>query len=155
MLSLDFSHAYMRVGVDADQLEFATILLRGPAGVPHMATLGTQPFGRRRAPANWARVIVFSQLVIDRLFDICMGVFVGDCIFVDPEGAIAPAPPSAKAVWKLLGLHLDVATAHPPCREMELLGARVAILGDCVCAARTPRKVDDYAAPHRKFMDRW
>ena len=77
--SLDFAHAYKHVGVAANQLDFATIVLCGPGGNPMMATLRTQPFGPSRAPANWARVTAFLQFVIRKLFWAWLGIFVDDC----------------------------------------------------------------------------
>ena len=59
--SLDFAHAYKHVVVSGDQLEFATIVLCGPEGTQCMASLGTQPFGPRLAPANWARAAKFPS----------------------------------------------------------------------------------------------
>ena len=62
--SMDFSHAYNHIGISADRLDFATVVLADTDGVPHMASLRTQPFGSRRAPANWARVTALLQAVL-------------------------------------------------------------------------------------------
>ena len=51
--SVDFARAYKQVGITEDRTDFATVELADHAGVPHIASLKTQPFGLRRAPANW------------------------------------------------------------------------------------------------------
>ena len=65
--SLDCAHAYKHAGIASDQLDFATVILTAPAGAPCMASLRTQPFGPRRAPANWARVANFPSLFWKKL----------------------------------------------------------------------------------------
>ena len=115
--------AHVRMFADADRHGFATILLCDLYGVPHMATLITQPFGSRRAPEIWARATVFLQFAPGRLFDVWMAVFFEDCFCAVPEGIIASALSSAKTLR--MRLHVE-----PPCKSMESLGACVAIVGD-------------------------
>ena len=62
--SVDFQHAYKNVPMCRHQGEFAQILLSPPEGELLVAELRTQPFGARRAPANWGRVTAFSQWIL-------------------------------------------------------------------------------------------
>ena len=123
----DFDHAYMHVGVAADQLDFPTAILRGPEGFLHMSTLKTHPFGRRRALDNWERVASFLQFPMDKLLDLWLGICVDDCVCVEPESTIRPAMSAIKAICKLLGLMLHDRKDEPPCQSLLFLGAQITV----------------------------
>ena len=152
MFSLDFAHAYKHVGIAEDQLDFATIVLCDDKGVPHMATLHTQPFGSGRAPANWARVTSFLQFVLQHLFQVWLGIFVDDCFCIEPKETVGSALASVKALCNLLGLSLANDKENPPCTTMNLLGAQITILRDSVKAALTPKRINDYSVYLRNFL---
>ena len=151
---LDFPHAYKHVGVAADQHDSAAIILRGPAGAPHMATHRAQPFGSRRAPANWDRATAFLQCALRRLFAVWMGVFAGDCFCAEPGGAVASAPSSVKAMCKLLGPTLAENKERPHCTDLEFLGAKITIQQDSATDAISAHRRNDYAVSPRNFLNR-
>ena len=64
---MDFAHAYKHIGVDAKSTRFAVIAHPDPQGAVCMAYLNTQPFGPRRAPANWGRVTQFVVFVLKKV----------------------------------------------------------------------------------------
>lgn len=145
--SLDFAHAYKHVGAAADQRDFATIILRDPAGVPHMATLRTQHIGSRRPPGNWDRAAAFLHFSTYRLFDVWLGVFAGDCFFAQNRMVRwLLRCPSLKASFELLWLTLAENKEHPPRRATELLGAHITTQKYSVTASISARRRNDYTA---------
>ena len=119
-----------------------------------MATLRTQPCGSRRAPANCARETAFLQFILQRLFVVWIGVFADDCFCMEPEGTVAPALSPAKSMCKPPAMHLAWGKGHPPFKEMEILGAHIAILRDSLMSSITPRMFNDYAVVIRNFLSR-
>ena len=81
--AVDFTHAYKNIPIPRDQSGIATIILAPPNGPPMKASLRTQPFGARRAPANWARITAFLRWALARLFNINLMVYVDDCFTVE------------------------------------------------------------------------
>ena len=119
-----------------------------------MATLRTQPFGSRWAPANWDRATAFLQFILHRLFDVGLGVSAEDCFCAEPEATLASALSSVKAVCALLGLSLAAHKEQPPGTEMLLLGATVTIHADRVTAAISARRRNDYTVFLRNFLNK-
>ena len=152
--SVDFANAYKHVGVASDQLEFATVALCNPSGVPMMATLRTQPFGSTRAPANWARITAFVQFVLRKLFQVWMGVFVDDCYAIDPDNTAASAFCVMRELCALIGMSLSPDKEQPPCVNISLLGAPIRIGRTEVTSQLTKRKLDDYIAHLKNVIRR-
>ena len=73
---MDFAHAYKHAPLLQSQEKFAHIVFAQPEGEPLADALRTQPFGSRRAPANWARVTQFIKFVVGKLFGIILLVYV-------------------------------------------------------------------------------
>ena len=142
--SVDFPHAYKQVGVAHSQLDFAMVVLCDRHGVPHVATLKTQPFGSSRAPANWARVTAFLQFVLRALFWIWLGVYVDDCYAVEPAELVDSAFVAVKELCEILGLSLSDGKEVPPRRSMQLLGAHVTLEAGRVLASLPERKLAEY-----------
>ena len=72
--SVDFPNAYKAIGLHESSLEAATICLVDPGtNVPHKARILVQPFGSRRAPANWGRVVTFIQFPAKELQALTVG----------------------------------------------------------------------------------
>ena len=124
---MDFAHAYKHIGVDTKSTRFAVIALTDPQGAVCMAHLNTQPFGSRRAPANWERVTQFVVFVLKRIFRIWIGVYVGDLFCLEPESATESARSSVKQLCALLGLELAPDKEVAPTLSAMLLGAQVTL----------------------------
>ena len=99
--AFDFKHAYKNIPIPNDQHELATIILAPLAGPPMKALLRTQPFGAKRAPANWARVTAFLRWLAARLFGIALFVYVDDCFTVEPVSTINSAFWAVKELFAL------------------------------------------------------
>ena len=72
-----------------------------------MAHLNTQPFGSRRAPANWGRLTQFVAFVLTKIYRIWVGLYADDVFCVEPEGTIAPAKSAIKSLREVLGMGID------------------------------------------------
>ena len=112
--SVDFAHAYKQVGIAEAQADFATVVLADHAGVPHVASLKTQPFGSRRAPANWGRIATFFQFIMRVLFHMWVGVYVDDVFACEPSSLAEEAFALVKEVADILGLELSHDKESPP-----------------------------------------
>ena len=106
--TLDFPRAYKNVPNLEDQREFASILIAPPAGSLKVATLRAQPFGSRRAPANWSRVTNFAKWILLELFGIAISVYAGDIFILEPAGATQSAVVVAKIVREAFGFPLEM-----------------------------------------------
>ena len=142
--SVDFAHAYKQVAVDATQADFATIVLSNYEGAPHVATLKTQPFGSRRAPANWGRVAAFLKFALERLFSIWVGVFVDDLFSATFGPLSARAFSIVKEVCAIFGFLLSPEKEQSPRRSILLLGAQVSISANGVTATLPATKAAEY-----------
>ena len=77
--SLDFSHAYKTIALHPNSSEAAYICFIDPIdNLPYKSKILAQPFGSRRAPANWGKVVTFIQFVARRLLHLMVGAFVDD-----------------------------------------------------------------------------
>ena len=84
--SVDFHRAYKHAPLLQSQGEFAKIVFAQVEGEPPVASLRTQPFGSRMAPANLGRVTQFIKFVLLKLFGTTLIAYVFlDLIFVRPE----------------------------------------------------------------------
>ena len=152
VFSLDFAHAYKHVGVAVDQLDFATVVLADTEGNPMMATLRTQPFGSRRAPANWARVTTFLQFVLRKVFGVWLGIFVDDCYCVEPQGTITSSLWVVRELCAILGLELAHAKEKAPCTTIDILGAAIKLTHEDVTAQLTDQRRSDYLTLLRNVL---
>ena len=144
LFSVDLARDDKQVCISAEQQDFATILLCDPDGVPHMASLKTQPFGSRRAPANWGRVTSFVQCVLRNVCAVWLAGFAVDCFSAEPVGNAITAIQATKEVGELLGASLSDGEEVHPCSSMLLLGAMVTIQGDTAFASLPERKLVEY-----------
>ena len=142
--SLDFAHAYKQVAVDAARADFATIVLSNYEGVPHVATLKTQSFGPRRAPANWGRVAAFLKFALERLFSIWVAIFVDDVFSAVPKPLDGQSFRVVKEVCGIFGFLLSPSKEQPPAPSILLLGAQVSITSEGVTATFPGSKAADY-----------
>ena len=79
MWSLGFPNAYKTIGLNEASKEAAHICFSNPINNrPYKARVLVQPFGSRRAPANWGRVVTFLQFVAGEILQVTTGAFVDD-----------------------------------------------------------------------------
>ena len=87
--SLDFSHAYKTIALHPGSAEAAIICFINPSdNLPYRSQVLVQPFGSRRAPANWGRVVTFIQFLALELFYLPVGAFVDD-VYCAEDNSIA------------------------------------------------------------------
>ena len=138
---MDFAHAYKHIGLDPNSTQFAVIALANPEGEVMMAHLNTQPFGSRRAPANWARVTQFVAFVLRKLYRIWIGVYVDDVFCLEPDSTIVSAQLAIKDLCRILGLQLAPDKEIAPTISAMLLGAEVRLSRGFIHATLPPQKV--------------
>ena len=84
-----------------------------------------QPFGSRRAPANWGRGVAFLQFLARKLLSLIVGAYVED-VFCSEFCAIAKSGFWApKRLCALLGFNTSDRKDQRPSTRMHLLGAEV------------------------------
>ena len=77
--SLDFSHAYKTIALHPDSSDASCICFINPTdNRRYKSKILVQPFGSRRAPENWGRVVTFIQFLAFRLLHIVVGAVVED-----------------------------------------------------------------------------
>ena len=138
--TLDFPHAYKHVPIQENQKEFATIAIAPPAGSLGIATLRTQPFGSKRAPANWPRVANFAKWLLLVVFRIVISVYVDDIFLIEPSETIDSAFGTVEMVCKRLGFVLEGAKEQLPSTNLNLIGADILIPDDVITARLPERK---------------
>ena len=81
---IDFSHAYATIGMRPDSESASYVCLIHPFGNQvYAANLLAKPFGIRRAPSKWVRVLAFTQFRALGLFRLIMAAYVGDVFSVE------------------------------------------------------------------------
>ena len=152
--AVDFRHAYKNIPLPTSQHELATIILAPPDGPPMKAVLKTQPFGAKRAPANWARVTAFLRWVVARLFSITLFVYVDDCFTVEPVSTVLSAFKSIQELFALFGLELEEDKEKKPTKELELLGAQILFAPGMIKATLPVNKRLKYTTELRAILAR-
>ena len=78
--SVYVSNAYETILLHRESHDASLVCFVDPrTNTPHKARILVQPFGSRRAPSNWWRVVTFSQFVAHRLFNLSVGAL--GCFF--------------------------------------------------------------------------
>ena len=127
--SVDFAHAYKTIALHPSSSEVSNIRFLNPADDrAYKCRILAQPFGSRRAPANWGRVVTFLQFLARRLLSLVVGAYVDDVfcaesIYLAKSGFWAP-----KRLCALLGFVTSDRKDQPPSAKMHLLGAEVTLL---------------------------
>ena len=147
-----FKNAYKNIPIPLDQQGMATIILAPPEGPPMKATLRAQPFGARRAPANWARITAFLRWALERFFNINLLVYVDDCFAVEPVSTIGSAFRVVRGFFALLGLDLEDLKEKRPTNNIELLGANVCFAQGSILASLPEKKAKTYADELRALL---
>lgn len=91
-------------------------------GVLNTDELRKQPFGARRAPANWGRVAEFAQWALGNFCYVYLAKFVDECFAVEPGSARLPASQTAMRISELLGLMVEDRNEWAPMEIIEISG---------------------------------
>ena len=128
MWSVDFSNAYKTIGINKESEEAAHICFINPTNNrPYKARVLVQPFGSRRAPANWGRVVTFLQFVAGEILRVTTGAFVDDVFCVESHRIAMSGFWAFKQLRLLIGSPTSDKKDQPPSTEAVLLGADVSI----------------------------
>ena len=131
--SVDFSLAYKTIALHPSSSEVANICFLNPADYrPYKCRILVQPFGSRRAPANWGRVVTFPQFLARRLLSLVVGAYVDD-VFCSESSYLAKSGFwASKRLCALLGFVTSDRKGQPPSAKMHLLGAEVTLLKQAI-----------------------
>ena len=126
--SLDFSNTYKTIGLNEASKDVAHICLVNPANKRmYKARVLVQPFGSRRAPANWGRVVTFIQFVAEKLLSTSTGAFVGDVFCLESHRLDMSGFWAFKQLCVLIGSPTSKKKDQEPSTSMVLLGADVSL----------------------------
>ena len=148
--SVDFSHAYKTIAIHPSSSEAAHICFLNPTDNRHYkCRILVQPFGSRRAPANWGRVVVFVQFLDRKLLSLVVCAYVDD-VFCS-ESSFLPRSGfwAFNRLCSLIGLNTSGRKGQPPSIRMHLLGADVTLLKNAVRTSATrerAREIQDRIA---------
>ena len=116
------------------------------------ATLRTQPFGSRRAPANWARAAQFPEWCLEQLCGIVLAVYVDDCCATEPKTTAGPALSAILAMCQIFGLFAEQSKTATPTTQLKLLGASISIFDTHIATALAADKRDALVLDIRNFL---
>ena len=86
---VDFSHAYKTIALHPGSADASYSLFANPNhDRPYKSRIPVHPFGSRRAPANWGRVVAFIQFVALKLICHAVGAFAYD-VYCAEDRAVA------------------------------------------------------------------
>ena len=94
---------------------------------PYKARFLVQPFGSRRAPANWGRVVTFLQFVACELLYVTTGAFADDVFCVESHRIATSGFWAFKQLCEITGFPTSPKKDQPPSTRMVLLGAEVSL----------------------------
>ena len=129
----DFAHAYKTIAPHPCSADAAYIcFMNSPNNRPYKSRILAQPFGSRRAPANWGRVVTCVQFVALKQLYLAVGSFLYDVycagnIAIDKSGFWA-----FDQICRLVGFNTSGKKGQAPSSDLSLLGAEVSLLRDAV-----------------------
>ena len=94
---------------------------------PYKARALVQPFGIRRAPENWGRVVTFSQLVASEALGLATGAFADDVFCAESHRIATSGFRASKQLCALVGPPTSPKKDQIPTTNMVLLVADVAL----------------------------
>ena len=140
--SVDFSNAYKTIGIrEASSFAGAVCFVHPADNFPYKARTLVQPFGSRRAPENWGRVVTFLQFVARELRSLTVSAFADDIFSAEPATTATSGFCASKRLVSLLGFHTSGKMAQPPTTEIAFLGALVTLGPSFVRAAARPERI--------------
>ena len=85
---VDFPNEYKTIALREASNDAATVCYINPEdNKPYKARILVQPFGSRRAPANWGRVVTFIQFIAREILSLAVAAFVDDVFCDEPASA--------------------------------------------------------------------
>ena len=140
--SADFPNAYKTIALRDASNDAATVCFTNPDdNKPYEARILVQPFGRRRAPANWGMVVTFVQFLACELLSLTVAAFVGDVFCDEPASASTIGRWAFKRLEALIGFLAYDKKGEKPTSALPILGDHVAIGDTSFCAAARPESV--------------
>ena len=131
--SVDFSHAYKTIAIHPSSSEAAHICFLNPTDNRHYkCRILVQPFGSRRAPANWGRVVVFVQFLDRKLLSLVVCAYVDDVFCSESNYLIRSGFWAFKRLCSILGFVTSDRKDQHPSSSMHLLGAEVSLLANAI-----------------------
>ena len=120
--SVDFPNGYKTIGIRGKSKDAATVCFARPDGnKPFKARILSQPFGSRRAPANWGRVATCCQFLASRLLTLVVAAYAGDIFCCEPPATFTSGFRAFEALAKLLGPPTSDRKDHPHTGNIYLL----------------------------------
>ena len=145
--SVDFPHAYKTIALHPSSTEAAQIcFLNHVDNRPCKCRILAQPFGSRRAPANWGRMVTFLQFSVRDLLSLAAGAYVVDVFFSESKVLARSGFWAFKRLCALLGFNTSGRKGQPPSASMHLLGAEVSLLSGAICTRATDARVQKLRA---------
>ena len=112
------------IGLDEASEDSAHICFINPANNrPYKALVLVQPFGSRRAPSNWGRVVTFLEFVAGEILHVATGSFVDDVFCVESHRLAMSGFWAFKQLCELIGFPMSLKKDQPPSDGVVLLGA--------------------------------
>ena len=140
--SVDFSNAYKTSGLHDESKKAATVCFARPSdNKPFKAQILAQPFGSKRAPANWGRVVTFVQFLARTLLSLVVAAYVDDIFCCEPITTCRSGFWAFKALTKLIGFPTADRKDQEPSEDLYLLGAAVSIDSVSIRAEACPERV--------------
>ena len=140
--SLYFSHAYKTIAIHPGSAEASYICIINPANNrPYTARILAQPFGSRRSPANWGRVVTSIQFVARKLLRLAVGAFDGDVYCADDAKIDNSGFCDSEHLRRLHGCITSDKQDQKPAMGLTLLGAEVSLSIDAIRAQACTKRV--------------
>ena len=130
---VDFSHAYKTIARYPGSADAAYICFMNPLNNrPNKSRILAQPFGGRRAPANWGRVVTFVQFVALKLLYLAVGAFVDDAYCAENIPIAKSGFWAFKQIFLLIGFSTSGKKGQAPSSDISLLFEEVSLLRDAI-----------------------
>ena len=150
--SVDFSHAYKTIALHPSSADADHICFLNPSdNRPCKCRILVQPFGSRRAPANWGRVVTFLQFLARTLLSLVVGAYVDDVFCSEGRVLVRSGFWAFKRLCAILGFNTSDRKDQPPSASTHLLGAEVSILLGSIRTCATDERARIYATLFPKF----
>ena len=104
MFAMDIKDAFKCINIHPSSQDYAWLL-----------GSYVQPFGSRRAPTSWGRVVVMIQHIIRKLLGVRLLGYVDDLFCAEPEDTIDSGFLCTRELINLLGFTTPLKKTTPPC----------------------------------------
>ena len=107
---------------------------------PYKSRILAQPFGSRRAPSNWGRVVSFLQFLARMLLSLAVGACVDDVFFFESSLLVRSGFRAFKRLCALLGFATSGRKGQKHSTKTHLLGAEVTLMGQAIRTSTTAER---------------